>query len=285
MAMQNPFLHVMRDVSAEEAPYLHQAIEELCSKAGIEKPALRFITNADRLGPLHQFTFEHMAAAMHIDTPAIILGDKMRAMLGHHTPDAVVSEEFKAVLAHEIGHLKHGDVQMHKILPLRFSPILGMVAGAAGMWYYQHLQHKKDLAQKAGVPEAQAHATIAQEWEKSDQSSVPVPPTFSHHISAAKTIAGGLLGFAVGTAVFALGHRHIEFRADRISAELMGDGKPLARALERITEGFRQTHANLPPEVAEAANKRNPVIKFFMSLMHPKTEERIARSLAWTGGR
>lgn len=278
----NPFSQIARKISPAEAPHLHAAVEDLCRKANISKPAICCVHDTRGLGPLFRHIFEHIAAATKIEEgPAIILGDKFRAIMGHHALNEPISEEMKSILAHEIGHIKNGDINKYKILPLRLSPILGMVAGAAGMWYYQHLQQKKEQAKLAGATEAEAHAAIAKEWEQSDQSSVPITQTFHHHVSAAKTIAGGLLGFAVGTGIFALGHRHIEFRADRCSAELMGSGQPLANALRHLRSGLQESFSAAAPDVHEAARKMNPVAKFFMSLMHPSDAQRITRLESW----
>ena len=91
---------------------------------------------------------------MNLDKPSIVFGDKMRAIMGHHTPDATVSEEFKAVLAHELCHIKYSDVHLAKIIPLRLSPWLGAVAGLLGVFYYEHLHKKAENAKKAGMLEA-----------------------------------------------------------------------------------------------------------------------------------
>ena len=52
---------IMRDVSEAEAPGLHQTIDKLCKKLGMEKPAIRFTINTARHPPLQQFMYEHMA--------------------------------------------------------------------------------------------------------------------------------------------------------------------------------------------------------------------------------
>ncbi len=89
------------------------------------------------------------------------------------------------------------------------------------------------------------------------------------------------MGFGVGTAVFALAHRRIEFRADRTSAELMGDGKPLIRALKTLETKMQNSIKERPDVIAEF-QKKGPVSKLLNMLTHPSNEERIERLSAWS---
>jgi heat shock protein HtpX len=75
--------------------------------------------------------------------------------------------------------------------------------------------------------------------------------------------------------------RSREFEADRHGAELLGDGEPLARALEKIDAYARQVPMDVNPAQA-TAYIINPLsgrkIEFAnMFRTHPPTEERIAR--------
>ncbi|MFO0109590.1 MAG: M48 family metallopeptidase, partial [Alphaproteobacteria bacterium] len=222
---------------------------------------------------------EHMAGALCLDKPRILIGEKMRKMLGNHRLHEPISEEFKAVLAHEISHLKHGDVKLWKVIPLRLSPFLGLAAGFAGVAYAEHLKKKEHETSKQ-KDAATARADIHAEWEKSDQPSEPFPEAMNPLLRIGKYVAGGLLGFAVGTGLYALAHRHIEFRADRVSAELIEDGKPLARALQSLREQL-QNSVRQNPEIIGEIKKMNPVKKMLHALMHPSDAERIRRLESW----
>ena len=266
--------------SEADAPALHASVDRLCAEAGIKKPKICFVdAEAQSLTPLKKFIYEHMCGAMHIGEPRIVLGEKFRAIMGHHSADAAVSEELESILAHEIAHIKKGDVLLHKVIPLRMSPFIGMLAGIAGVWYYEHLQakHKSRALNKS---EAQIQHDIHTEWKESDKPTEVIVPQVDTATTIAKHIAGGLLGFGVGTAVYAIGHRHIELRADRISAELMGSGKPLANALQTLRSGVQN---NISPEIREAYKKENsPLTRWLEGLTHPSDAERIERLNNWS---
>jgi heat shock protein HtpX len=78
--------------------------------------------------------------------------------------------------------------------------------------------------------------------------------------------------------------RSREFEADRSGAELLGDGEPLARALEKIDAYAKQVPMNVDPAHATAyiinpLTGRQAKTMNFANLFstHPPTEERIAR--------
>jgi heat shock protein HtpX len=86
-------------------------------------------------------------------------------------------------------------------------------------------------------------------------------------------VAAGLIQMALS--------RSREFEADRSGAELLGDGEPLARALEKIDRYAKQVPMNIDPAQA-TAYIINPLsgrqINFAnLFTTHPPTEERIAR--------
>jgi heat shock protein HtpX len=86
-------------------------------------------------------------------------------------------------------------------------------------------------------------------------------------------LAAGLLQTALS--------RSREFEADRSGARLIGDGEPLAQALQKLEAGARQIPMNIDPAHASAFIV-NPLAGRkvnFKSLYstHPSTEDRIAR--------
>ena len=75
--------------------------------------------------------------------------------------------------------------------------------------------------------------------------------------------------------------RSREFEADRSGARLIGDGEPLARALQKLEVGARQIPMDIDPAHASAFIV-NPLSGRKMSFAnlwrtHPKTEDRVAR--------
>lgn len=75
--------------------------------------------------------------------------------------------------------------------------------------------------------------------------------------------------------------RSREFEADRTGAELLGDGEPLARALEKIDAYAKQVPMDVPPAQATAyivnplTGRRVEFANLFTT--HPPTAERVAR--------
>jgi len=86
-------------------------------------------------------------------------------------------------------------------------------------------------------------------------------------------VAAGLIQMALS--------RSREFEADRSGAALLGDGKPLARALEKIDAYAKQVPMNVDPAQASAyiinplSGRKVNFANLFTT--HPPTEERIAR--------
>ncbi|HEX6424756.1 MAG TPA: zinc metalloprotease HtpX [Acidimicrobiales bacterium] len=95
-------------------------------------------------------------------------------------------------------------------------------------------------------------------------------------------LAAGLLQMALS--------RSREFEADRTGARLIGDGEPLARALQKLEAGARQIPMDIDPAHASAFIV-NPLTGRKMSFgnlwrTHPTTEDRVARLRAgeWRQG-
>ena len=93
-----------REVSEEEAPELHRMVGELAKKAGIPKPKVCIVNNPSPNAFAFGRTQKSSYVAVH--TGLLRMLDK---------------QELKAVLAHEIGHIKHRDVfviTMAAVLPV-----------------------------------------------------------------------------------------------------------------------------------------------------------------------
>ena len=159
----------------------------------------------------------------------------------------VLSEaELRGVMAHELSHVRHRDILI--------STISATMAGAIGML-----------------------ANFAMIFGGRDNEGRPANPIAGILVMLLAPIAASLIQMAIS--------RAREFEADRGGAELSGDPRALASALQKI-----QRHAQgLPLEAAE----RHPETAQMMIMnplhgrgianlfsTHPSTEERVARLLA-----
>jgi heat shock protein HtpX len=152
-------------------------------------------------------------------------------------------DELRGVLAHEISHVGNRDI------------LIGSVAAAIAM----------------GI-------TLVATWLRfsaffgggRDDDSNPIALLA---MALLAPLAAGLLQMAIS--------RSREYEADRSGARLIGDGEPLARALQKLEVGARQIPMEIDPAHASAFIV-NPLSGRKMSFSnlwrtHPQTEDRVAR--------
>jgi heat shock protein HtpX len=160
-------------------------------------------------------------------------------------------DELEGVLAHELMHVKHRDI------------LIGSIAAAIAM----------------GISYAAQLALFSSLFGGGDRDREGgfLGPLL---VIILAPIAASLLKLAVS--------RSREFDADRGGAELLGNGEPLARALEHIEVAAQQTPMQVSPAQAyawihnplsEFQRSKNPnqaqMARLFSS--HPPTEERVRR--------
>lgn len=163
----------------------------------------------------------------------------------------VLSErELRGVMAHELAHVKHRDILI--------STISATMAGAISML-----------------------ANFAVFFGGRDEEGKPVNPIAGILVMILAPLAASLIQMAIS--------RAREFEADRGGAEICGDPRALASALDKIHRyamGIPLQAAERHPETAQMMIM-NPLsaegIKGLFST-HPATEERIARLMAMAGG-
>jgi heat shock protein HtpX len=157
--------------------------------------------------------------------------------------------ELRGVMAHELAHVKHRDILI--------STISATMAGAISML-----------------------ANFAVFFGGRDSEGRPANPIAGLAVALLAPLAASLIQLAIS--------RAREFEADRGGAELSGDPRSLASALEKI-----QAYARGTPLLAAERNPQtaqmmivNPlhgggVASLFST--HPSTDERVARLLAMAG--
>jgi heat shock protein HtpX len=100
-------------------------------------------------------------------------------------------------------------------------------------------------------------------------------PAVAMLLAVVAPIAAGVMQMALS--------RSREFEADRVGAELLGDPRPLARALATLDRTSKQIPMDIDPAHATAyivnplTGRQANFAKLFMT--HPPMEERIARLL------
>ncbi|MBS0433778.1 MAG: zinc metalloprotease HtpX [Proteobacteria bacterium] len=163
----------------------------------------------------------------------------------------VLSErEMRGVMAHELAHVKHRDILI--------STVSATMAGAISML-----------------------ANIAMMFGGRDSEGRPANPIVGLLVALLAPLAASLIQMAIS--------RAREFEADRGGAEISGDPRALASALEKIhayAQGIPMAAAERHPETAQMMIM-NPLsgggLRGLFST-HPSTEERVQRLLAMAGG-
>ena len=159
------------------------------------------------------------------------------------------ANELRAVMAHELTHVAHRDILI--------STISATMAGAISML-----------------------ANFAVFFGGRDSEGRPANPIAGLAVALLAPLAASLIQLAIS--------RAREFEADRGGAELSGDPRSLASALEKI-----QAYARGTPLLAAERNPQTAQMMIVNPLhgggiaslfsTHPSTEERVARLLAMAG--
>lgn len=105
----------MRYIGADEYPKLHTLVEELAKGAGVKVPRIAIVPRQDPNAFVFGRTVGTSTLAVH------------EGLLG-----MVNDDELRAVLAHEIGHLKHSDVVAMTLIS--FLPLLVYMIAQNLMW-------------------------------------------------------------------------------------------------------------------------------------------------------
>ncbi len=159
--------------------------------------------------------------------------------------DILSWEELRGVLAHEISHVGNRDI------------LIGSVAAALAMGITMLATFARFTAIFGG-------------GRSDDEGSNPIALIA---VSLLAPMAAGLLQMALS--------RSREYEADRTGARLIGDGEPLARALEKLEVGARRVPMDVNPAQAQAyivnplTGRRVQFAGLFRT--HPSTEDRVAR--------
>ena len=216
-----------KPVAREEAPRLYAIVEELARRDNIPMPRL-YVSPEPQ--PNAFATGRGPKKAVVCCTQGIL--------------DVLDDDELRAVLAHELSHVRNRDI------------LIGSVAAAIAM---------------AITFLARIALFGAIFGGGSDDEGGNIFGLLAMAILA--PLAAGLLQMALS--------RSREYQADASGAQLIGTGEPLARALEKIEAYAKQIPMNVDPALATAyiinplSGRKVNFANLFST--HPPTEERVAR--------
>lgn len=149
--------------------------------------------------------------------------------------DSLSERELKAVLAHEMGHLKHKDVGRNMHVAIAAAGLGGVFRAGQGLLRVASQQQQQQRAGGAAPRSARAR-------DERGETDEPASPGALTGVAAALCVAG-LTTQAMAHALRLGASRAAELEADRAAAEAFG-ADALISALQKISQGAR-THADL----------------------------------------
>lgn len=227
-------MHGAREVDAASAPELHGIVARLAQAAGLPMPKV-YIMDTDQPNAF--------ATGRDPDHAAVAATTGLLNRLNH--------DEIAAVMAHELGHIKHRDTLI--------MTITATIAGAISML--------GNFAMMFG-------------GRREDEEGNHINPIAGIVMMIVAPLAAMLVQMAIS--------RAREYEADRAGAEICGQPQALASALQNIEHMAHQTD-NWQAENNPAAAHMfiiNPLHARSIGGLfrtHPATEDRVARLMAMTG--
>ena len=221
-----------KQVSEQEAPELHQIVDNLAHRAGIPKPKVCIIDNP---------TPNAFATGRNPQHAAVAVTSGIMQLLNR--------QELEGVLAHELGHIRNRDILI--------SSIAAVMAGA--------ISYLATMAQWAMI--------FGGGRGNDDKGGNPLVAIVMMIVAP---LAASLIQMAIS--------RSREYLADAAGAEISGNPRSLASALNKLTTYNKQLPMDVNPASAQMYIV-NPLsggqLKKLFST-HPPIEERINRLMAMT---
>ena len=220
-----------RPLGGSEAPELYAAVAELSLRAGIPPPRLYLVPSEQ---PNAFATGRNPARAVVAVTQGLLEG--------------MPPEQTRAVLAHELAHIRNRDVLVSSIA----AAIAGAISAIANVLQFSFLLGGQDEEDAGPLGWLGLLATL-----------ILAP------------IAAMLLQLAVS--------RQREYLADATAARLLGSGRPLADALETLERGAQAAPMAVNPAfaslyIANPLPRSGPAALF---MTHPPIPERVRRLRAY----
>jgi heat shock protein HtpX len=218
-------------VSQEEAPELHRVVAELAARAAIPLPRVYLIPSEQP---------NAFATGRNPSHAAVAVTAGLLAQLP--------LEQVRAVLAHELAHVRNRDILVSSIAAM----VAAAISAIANILQFSLLFGGHD--DEEGGPLAWIGMLVA----------IIVAP-----------IAAMLLQLGVS--------RQREYLADATAAQLLGEGRPLADALENLERGTLAAPIAINPAIA-SLYIANPLPRSGLATLfatHPPMAERVRRLRAY----
>ena len=228
-----------RDVTRDEEPDLYNLLENLCISRGIPMPKLQVIETD---------VMNAYASGMN--------DRQYRIAVTRGLMQALDRDELEAVLAHELTHIRNGDVRLMVV-----AVVIAGIITLVGEMFFRSLRHMRLPASSSG--------------------------------GNRKGGGGGLIAILLALVIIAIAwflslvirfalSRSREYLADAGSVELTKNPDAMIRALRKI-EG-KSEMPNVPSGIMEMCidNKRNTFADLFAT--HPSIERRVAKLVEVAGG-
>jgi heat shock protein HtpX len=192
-----------REVSPQEEPELHGMVDRLCALADMDKPRVA-IAPADMPNAF--------ATGRNSKNAVLVVTEGLRRRLDY--------DELEGVLAHELSHVAHKDVQV-----MTYASLLAIVAGLLVRFaFYSEL--------------------FGGGRRSNDQNAFPI---------LLAIMAVSAVVYAISFLLIRLLSRYRELAADRSGALLTGQPSKLISALEKVSTGM----ARIPTQDLRAAEPLN----------------------------
>ncbi len=228
-----------KDVTRDEEPDLYNLLENLCISRGIPMPKLQVIETD---------VMNAYASGMK-DT-------QYRIAVTRGLMQALDRDELEAVLAHELTHIRNGDVRLMVV-----AVVIAGVITLVGEMFFRSLRHMRFRSSSSG--------------------------------GSRKGGGGGMIAILIAFVIIAIAwflslvirfalSRSREYLADAGSVELTKNPDAMIRALRKI-EG-KSEMPNVPSGIMEMCidNKRNTFADLFAT--HPSIDRRVEKLVSVAGG-
>ncbi len=267
---------ILRFTNAAESPHLVRTVNTLAEKAGLSPPKIAYFDlEKIRFHPMRD-VYRSLIGMGHLPRlgDMLIIGDVGAYIGDFKTPSSTVSDELKAVFAHEFAHAKYGDARIGGLATIgRRFPTIGALSGLGSLliydYYHKHPGKKSELSD-----------TFTPEAPHSSSASLPL---MQATLELSRYAAAAAFGMAAGKAADIGTKWVMELRADKFAATLLNDGKPLANYLTKFNNANNKGMEIITQNMRDSGVTELDILKlkaqqfWLQTQLHPPAAWRIAR--------